>query len=62
MFVVKKEILFYSLKNNLVELFKHLSDGEDNSLRITHHALRLPEKPAYPLTLNPLQNHKPRHR
>jgi len=25
----------------LAELFKILSDGEDNSLRITHHALRI---------------------
>jgi len=34
-------MIFYFPKNNLAELFKILSNGGDNSLRITHYALRI---------------------
>jgi len=34
-------MFFYSSKNNLTELFKILSDGDDNASRITHYALRI---------------------
>jgi len=41
MLVNKRENSFYFQKNDLIELFKILSDGDDNSLRITHYALRI---------------------
>jgi len=34
-------MLFYFPKNNLAELFKILSNDEDNSLLVTHYALRI---------------------
>jgi len=34
-------MLFYYPKNNLAEFFKILINDEDNSLRITHYALRI---------------------
>jgi len=46
-------MLFYSLKNNLVELFKFLGDGDDNSSRITHYALRITITGEVAYTLNP---------
>jgi len=38
---------------NLIESFKLLSDGVDNSLRVTHYDYRKSRLTPTPLTLNP---------